>query len=526
MRVVQRFALVALAGGLGFTAACGLLLGIDDVSPRGDASDEQGLLDVAADGVQPDATPCVPGLAADESKGVFVSSAGAVADAGAGDAADAADPADATDPGDAADAAEAVDAAGGPGSRTAPFDTIAAGLAAAVTRGLAFVYVEEGIYPEQVTFPSQPDAGASPVIVVGGWKRGTSAWLPDCNGDVRTKTVIQSPSAVGVVATNVQNNSGLRNLTVANTSPPQAAIDTSGGSTIGVRVGGAKCSFVLDSVIVLSAAGGAPGIATAASGTGVVGGCPSGTSTCENGLSGAAGGAGAGSNRGSYSADGDYSPGAGGSPGPAGVGATGHSGSPGGPGQTGGCWQNCVNPAPCNPSTACDGTQVASQAASGLCGCGGGGGPPGLPGYGGGGSFGVVVSGLDSRVTVTATRLGAAAGAAGGAGSSGGSGGAGNVGVAGGTLSCGADCGGTSGCDGTCYSITAGSLSGGAAGGQGGQGGQGGAGGGGAGGPSCGVLLMGNASVATDPNTELAHDVGGIGAGGAAAGEAASTCAH
>jgi hypothetical protein len=367
-----------------------------------DASDDaHGGSDSSADaGPPPPGAPCDPGAVPETDGGLFVS------------------------------AATGNDDAGSPGTRAQPFKTIGAALALATASGARHVYVDEGVYPEKITFPSMA-ATATPIVIEGGWK-AQAAWARDCdpNVDPRTKTVVQAPQSLGVRASGVANGSGLSTLTVTTEPAPVAPKNTTGGSSVAVSVDGAGSWLTLYNVILSAGGGGKGGVASAGdAGASAlsVGACAALSLPAGDGGAGATGATGTNGSLGSYLTDGTFAPGDGQD------GTIGKVGSAGTAGGAGELRNDCVL---CTPPSSCPfggglcstSPPFSKQATSGTVGCPGGGGGGGPGGQGGGGSFALVVAGAGARVHISYSWLRAAPG---GDGSAGGGGGTPAIGVTG-----------------------------------------------------------------------------------------------
>ncbi|MGC4093028.1 MAG: hypothetical protein QM756_35105 [Polyangiaceae bacterium] len=382
------------------------------------------------------------------------------------------------------------------GSADLPCRSITRGITRALQLARRNVYVNGGSYPEAVTLP----AG---ITVIGGYDRVGLSWEPRCTATRASAVVIDSPSAIGVLAEYV-GDSELRTLTVRAQSAPGA-----GESRIGVLARGASTALTLSDVNVIAGdagagANGAAGAAVAAP-----------TMTCTMASDGAdatnVGADGAPAAAGSFDATG-FKTAVGVS---GGAGEAGHNGAAGQAScvtcSQGG--QGCVYSPP-----SCTGADFMSCGAPGIPGCGGVAGNPGLAGKGGGSSVGLLV--WRASVHVLGGSLSARAGGPGGAG------GDPSDGSLGGTGAKGADDTRCVACepyfDGDGYSCAQGGPVPGGVGGVGTAGGKatrGGKGGSGASGHS--YALVHSASTTVDvTSTRLVHATAAAGNAGGLAGAA------
>jgi hypothetical protein len=433
-----------------------------------------------------------------------------------------------------------VDAATGQntaaGTRDFPLQTIAAGIAKAVTDHKSDVYVTARTYTESLALHTG-------VSVYGGYLPGF--------GGVRSATQPTTITGVGSAAAVADGATGV----VLQFLNLQGAAQGLGGSSYGLQVvNGAKVA--LDHVTV---AGGAAG-------AGVSGGTPAPAANGGNGSrgndgscggGGGGGGAGIGANNGGGGGTGGFGNNAGGSGGAGlplfsvgtgggggggdsevgnsqgGGGSGGHAGSSGGTGGNAGLPALSLDLATAagwigapgivgNPGGAGTGgggggggggansnfgpavNYNAGGGGGGSGGAGGSGGGGGLGGASGAGSFGVYV--FNGSVVARDSSLKGGAGGAGGNGGIGGGGGGGGIGGGGGN---GASGGAGSGCgDGGAFNAHGGN---GGSGGAGGSGGSGGSGSGGTGGPSAGVFRSGPGSSFSMRNTTQTAGAGGVG---------------
>jgi hypothetical protein len=426
-----------------------------------------------------------------------------------------------------------------PGTIMQPVATIAKGMTLAnLSNPVKSLYVAKGTYTEAVTLESG-------VGIYGGYD-DANKW----SRALTNTTIIQSPTATGVTATNLNNALELQLLTIR-ASDALAGGASSYGVLIANSLAGVKVTLTALSVTAGKGRAGTAGTSGMAGGSGLQGGtgdtsgsqAGGGMSTC--GATGGFGGGGvSGSSNGKSGGMGMSTPngGSGGSPGGAGVNpgsCGGNSGSqapsndtPGGPGQPG---NNGTLPAA--PGAFMTGLYAPNAGANGVAGTNGGGGggggsgsgdssvclgiPPccdqksggggggggggcggaaGQGGTGGGGSF--AVAAVESDLIINGCTLATDQGGGGGAGGNGGAGGTGGGGGGGGAG------------DGP-----------GAAGQSGGAGGSSGAGAGGYGGPSVCIAYSSSLAPTQNQNTCTAGQGGRGGAGGfsAALGNAPGT---
>jgi hypothetical protein len=154
-------------------------------------------------------------------------------------------------------------------SETLPCASIQAGIAAAAAQGKTTVYVDQGVYPEQLTL----SAG----IAIRGARSRTDGWAPIC-GDARlTATKVHPPTGVdrAVIAQDLGGAASLEALDVQ-----YATVAQPGQSMYGVFATGATTTLSLVDVTMVVPAGGA-GTNGAAGTAGVAGGA----SDCGHGVS-------------------------------------------------------------------------------------------------------------------------------------------------------------------------------------------------------------------------------------------------
>ncbi len=400
----------------------------------------------------------------------------------------------------------------GDGSMDLPVASIARALEVAAATGQTTVYLSQGTYPEAVKFLSR-HAG---IFIEGGWASTGAAWSRDCSADARKKTLIASPTAVGIQVEQLAMRSGLRSLSVATKAAGTSAANTAGESCYGVLVTGSNTLFSLEDTAVKAGNGGNGGDATAVV-AGLKASCSDLVNGCGNGANGTAGGNGGDALAGTFSASG-YVPGDGQ---PGAPGNFGRNGTAGTQGQQGSCFlQEGCNCDGASTNCGAIGNRMTKYGGHGTCGCGGDGGNAGSAGRGGGASVGVFASGSGVIVSVTGGTITAGNGGNGTAGGPSAAGTNGRAGAAGTAANCAADCvknGAGVNCVNDGCRQTGSTLTGGTAGGTGGNGASGGRGGGGAGGPSYGVVALGGASVLVNGGS-LMPGMGGPGGGTAPAG--------
>lgn len=397
--------------------------------------------------------------------------------------------------------------AGGDGTRLHPFSKITAAMAAA-TAATSKIALAPGRYAEAVTFT------ADGAFLEGGWLVTGTAWTRDCQADARAKTVLASPTPIGLAVGALTKRSGLRVLTV--TTKAACGVDASGiaESCIGIYLRNGTAGFVLRDVDVVAGPGGRG--RTGADGVAGVNGLPPGSCKCASGDSGSDGKAGPNGNPGGYGTDRGFTPGDGQD------GARGGDGSPGtagGAGVSGSCTTACTGDMQCNPANAYCGDSVGTvSAAPGSCGCPATAGQPGKAGGGGGGSIGILATGdATLKLELNTSSVKASAGGDGGPGGAAGKGAQGSDGKGGAGANCPSGCArlGAPACG--CATKNVSMLAGGSAGGSGGAAGASGAGGGGAGGVSIALVHVGLANVLLDPasTAALSFATGGKGGGSA-----------
>lgn len=404
----------------------------------------------------------------------------------------------------------------GNGTPLLPYKTIRAAMTAATAAFKTSIFVAEGTYPEALVF----DATRQGFIVKGGWLRSGDTWRRDCEAGFRTRTVIASPSNVGVRVTGVTKPTGLDALTIATKAVAATTDDVSGESCIGVLVVGDGSVFRLSRAKVVAGAGGAGGKALTPP---TPGASPcNGVSDCSSSAP-AIGGAGTTPpptmEQGKFlSAAFKPADGSGG-----GSGGKGGHGTPGGAGAAMTCATPGIGQCQSGGDQCVHGASAAGNAPSGKCGCGGLPGSGGGPGRGGGASVALLVSGAGAIVSVENTALLSSKGGDGSPGGGAGAGGAPTAGSPGANASCPQDNGPstTPGPACGCVGKNDKSFTGGPKGGDGSPGGNGGAGSGGAGGDSIAFVTVGTARVIVDGAAgQLQHGAPGHGAGGAMNGRA------
>jgi hypothetical protein len=398
------------------------------------------------------------------------------------------------------------DDASGAGTQMAPVKTLAKGLAIAVATSKTTVVLDQGTYAEAITLGPQHGG----ITIAGGWEKTGTVWERDCSATARQKTLLQSPTMVGLAVTDSTSKIALRTMSVQASEAAPAGDNEPGPSCYGIHAAGAAVALSLDNVVVLACKGGAGGLgnkdlpAPEPDCTQLTG------NHCKSGTEGAAGEDGPSAPAGTYTAQG-YSP-AGGTEGK--EGSQGQNGTPG----TDGDSKTCVN-AGCSGGAGVCGALFCGNAngsatvttTAGKCGCGGRGGPAGAGGPGGGGSFGIFATGAGTVVSITSSAIESSDGGKGSAGQSGEAGNHGGDPVEGTGASCGGDCSSVNKGNNQCNCEQPGTywLAGGSAGGPGGKGGLGGPGGGGSGGPSIAVVRHGGALVLADGKSELKFGTGG-----------------
>jgi hypothetical protein len=287
-------------------------------------------------------------------------------------------------------------------SETLPCASIQAGIAAAAAQGKTTVYVDQGVYPEQLTL----SAG----IAIRGARSRTDGWAPIC-GDARlTATKVHPPTGVdrAVIAQDLGGAASLEALDVQ-----YATVAQPGQSMYGVFATGATTTLSLVDVTMVVPAGGA-GTNGAAGTAGVAGGA----SDCGHGVSNPAAAAtpatpASNASIVTYDASGA-------NPATGGVGVIGGEGhSTSAPPGSSQCSDNLVGCKP-DPSEGvpCAGNDTTSCVGGGT-GCGGTAG-----GVGGGGGTGGSSIALYAFGAIVTTTRGALQPGAGGNGGSGGAGGA------------------------------------------------------------------------------------------------------
>jgi len=411
-------------------------------------------------------------------------------------------------PGEGVYVSAAFGTAGGLGTPESPLETITEGLEAAAAKGMTLVIVDEGTYPERLTFTDRHGG----ITVAGGWKGAESGWKRDCESGFRARTILESPESVAVTveATVSAPTAGLDAMTITtrelDTTPP----DTSGPSSIGVLVRG-PASFRLRIVKVVATKGGAGGVPSVAVPVLGTTNC-SGVNDCSDGAGGG-GGANGGPGAPRFSADG-FVPGDG-ARGIAGTNAA--NGIPGGQPPSKVCALQAKGTCNNTVTGGCDFTSDSVAGNLGHCGCGGLGGEAGRPGRGGGASIAVLVIG-SGTVALENTNLTAIGGGDGSDGAAGGEGAVGGIGTPGPAKSCFTGAGPSGAMNCTCTLMNDVPVGGGPSGGSGGAGGKGGAGGGGAGGPAHAFVVVGSGKVLKDAASVFSVGAGGAGAGGAPSG--------
>ncbi|HEY8079059.1 MAG TPA: hypothetical protein VIF62_33230 [Labilithrix sp.] len=450
---------LAAAGGIALAIACGEdSPSIPDVSQLPDATpvDDSG---GGGDDAGIDAQPCTPPERPDDTRGIFVSTAGA-------------------------DGATC-------GTRQSPCRSIAQGIARAGMGAKSVVYIAQGQYDERVKL-------AAGIELNGGWLVDgiTTDWAKAC-GDVKNQIVVlHAPKTenVTVEATNLVGDAGaVTDLTIETKAQSQVLPSE---SIYGLFVVGAATEVDLTNVILEKVSAGGNGADGKNGDAGADGGAN--CTTAGTGAAGTPGTNGTGAAAGSFDPTGYTA-------------AGGTNGAPGGDGQNG----TAAPDPPCVACGACaavtcaftpDGTQ--SCGTKGSAGCAGIGGTAGNAATGGGSSIAIYC--YDAIVKINGGRFTAGNGGSGGIGGSGGAGGKGAPAARGAN---GADC--TVGCNAvdpvTCNNV-AGHGDAGLEGGVGGPGGAGGNGGGGAGGWSI-ALFQGGTGQITPSGATLAHGTAGKGGG-------------
>lgn len=395
----------------------------------------------------------------------------------------------------------------GSGSMDKPLKTLGQALKLAANSGPKLVIADQGTYKESVTF----DAKVAGVAVRGGFKKTGSLWARDCDAAARQKTVIDSPTHVGVRVENVAAK--LETLSVQTKAKGTSAPGAAGESQYGVFVTGDDASVSLTDVRVVAGAGGDGGDAVK-----LIASTPvtcDGLNGCGSGGDGAPGTTGADAPASTFDLAGHLP----------GNGADGKPSSSGGNGTAGkdatpkagcmdkGCTGDCVS------FCGTLGTPHPVSGGKGTCGCGGLGGNSGGGGWGGGASVALFVSGK-GVVTVAFSELTSLSGGKGSSGREATGGLPGSLGSKGIDQAC----WGTCSKPGTCGDCAQGSTvaTGGVAGGLGGKGGDGKPGGNGAGGPSVAIVRVAGAVVTLSDGSLPNPGKGGLGAGNAPAGKSVS----
>ena len=397
----------------------------------------------------------------------------------------------------------------GSGSMDKPLKTLGQALKLAANSGPKLVVADQGNYKESVTF----DSKVAGVAVRGGFKKTGSLWARDCDAAARQKTVIDSPTNVGVRVENVAAK--LETLSVQTKAKGATASGAAGESQYGVFVTGDDASVSLTDVRVVAGAGGDGGDAVK-----LVASTPvtcDGLAGCGNGGSGTPGTAGTDAPASTFDLAG-HLPGNGADGKPSSSGSNGMAGKDDGTTKTGCHSPGCAGV--CSSGT-CGalGTAFSVKGEKGKCGCGGLGGTSGGGGWGGGASVALFVSGK-GVVTVAFSELASQVGGKGSAGKAGAIGLEGTDGSKGANVTCHTNCYSASPC-GNCEQNSEIAI-GGAKGGLGGKGGDGKPGGNGAGGPSVAIVRVGGAVVTLSDGSLPNPGKGGFGAGSAPAGKSAS----
>lgn len=397
----------------------------------------------------------------------------------------------------------------GDGSLDKPLATLGQAIKLAANSSAKLVVADQGTYKESVAF----DAKVAGVAIRGGFKKAGGVWSRDCDASARQKTVIDSPTNVGVRIDNV--SAKLETLTVLTKAKPARVSGAAGESQYGVFVTGDDAIVALTDVRVVGGGGGDGGSAVK-----LVASAPvtcDGLTGCGDGANGSPGTVGTDAPASTFGLTG-HLPGNGGDGTPSSSGKNGVAGKDDGATKTGchaqsGCAGVCKD----NNCGAIGGTSSV-KGAQGKCGCGGLGGQSGGGGWGGGASVALFVSGK-GVVTVAFSELTSHSGGAGSPGKAPTAGLSGTDGTKGASVTCYTNCYSASPC-GNCEQNSE-VAGGGTKGLPGGKGGDGMPGGNGAGGASIAIVRVGGALVTLSDGSVANPGKGGLGAGSAPAGKSA-----
>lgn len=397
----------------------------------------------------------------------------------------------------------------GSGSPEKPLASLGQAIKLAAASASKLVIANQGTYKESVVI----DAAVAGVSVRGGFERTGSVWDRDCDPMARQKTVIDSPSTIGVRVDGVQAK--LQTLTVLTKATGATTSGKAGESQYGVFVTGDSASVSLVDVRVVAGSGGDGGDAVKA--------ISSQATPCDGLTNCSTGGAGLDAAAGSDAPASTFDP-SGHVPGNGGDASTAESGKNGTAGLDDGTTKTgCHSPGcagVCSSGTCAPlGSSFSVKGAKGTCGCGGVGGLSGGGGWGGGASVALFVAGK-GVVTVAFSELTSQKGGKGSAGKAAAAGAIGTDGAKGATATCHTTCYSASPC-GNCEQSSE-LASGGTKGGMGGKGGDGKPGGNGAGGASIGIVRVGGALVTLSDGSVSNPGQGGLGAGSAPAGQSAT----
>ena len=396
----------------------------------------------------------------------------------------------------------------GSGSEDKPLASLGQAIKVAAASALKLVIADQGTYKEGVTI----DSKVAGVAIRGGYQRTGSVWSRDCDPQARKKTVIDSPSNIGVRINDVEAR--LETLTVLTKATGATSAGASGESQYGVFVTGDDASVSLIDVRVVAGAGGDGGAALKTIPASVA--ACNGLTNCGNGAAGTQGAAGSDAPPAAFDPSG-HLPGNGEDAKPASPGKNGAAGQAGG--TKAGCMGKGCAGVCSDQNCAAYGPQHQETGGTGTCGCGGPGGASGGGGWGGGASVALFVAGK-GVVAVAFSELTCLDGGKGSPGKSGEPGSVGANGGKGADTTCWGACSSEATCGNCAQAQT--TAGGGAKGGPGGTGGDGARGGDAAGGPSIAVVRIGGALVTLSNGSLPNPSKGGLGAGNAPAGKSAN----
>ena len=395
---------------------------------------------------------------------------------------------------------------GSDGSKEDPFQTIQYALERADVAGKAVVFVAEGTYDEAIHIGEDTGGG---VTLEGGWIRDGATWTKDCEPDFVSRTLIASPTNIGVLVTGTTATTAIEHLTIMTKAVGNSPVDGPGESMYGLFVTGDNTDFRLMGVTVLAGDGGMGGPVSAPEQVGAL--ACDGISDCGVDPTPPPGGVG---NAGlDAPTTGSFGPsGYGVLPGEAGTnGDAGDSGAVGQPGQEGLCDDACD----CSCTTGCGacGNPETTYGPTGRCGCGGAGGVGGPGGPGGGASIAVFLAGDNLYTDLAYVTLSAGLGGDGAQGAPGGLGGDATAPAFVGPATCRTGCSTATVCGSNDCVAQETQLSPGTEGSWGAVGGQGGPGGGGPGGPSYALVVYSSTGQAPVDQTVTALTFGARGNG-------------